>query len=83
MTTQGLAAFVAREVRAELARQRVMQRQAAEWLGISQPQFGLRLNGEIEFRPSELDRLAEGLGVPVTTFLPSPVTSVTAVTSAA
>ena len=72
MTTEGLPAYVAREVRAELARQRVTQQQAAKWLGISQPQFGLRLNGEIEFRPSELDSLAKALGVPVTTFLPSP-----------
>lgn len=61
---------VAREVRAELARQRVTQRQVGEWLGISQPQVGARLRGEIEFRPSELDRLAVALGVPVTQFLP-------------
>lgn len=81
--TQRLPAFVAREVRAELARQRVTQRQAAEWLGISQPQLGLRLNEEIEFRTSELDRLADALGVPVTTFLPSPVVASTAVSSVA
>jgi hypothetical protein len=29
-----------------------------------------RLNGRIEFRPSELDSTAEMLGVPVTQFLP-------------
>ena len=69
--TQGLPAFVAREVRAELARQRVTQRQAAEWLGISQVQFSRRLGEEIEFRNSEVERLAEALQVPVTQFFPA------------
>ena len=77
--TQGLPAYVAREVRAELARQRVTQRQAAEWLGMSQVQLSRRLGDEIEFRPSELDRLAEKLSVPVTTFLPSPASIIPAV----
>ena len=70
--THSLPEHITREVRAELARQRVTQRQVAEWLGISQPQVAARLAGEIEFRPSELDRLASALGVSVTTFLPTP-----------
>lgn len=69
--TQGLPEYIAREVRAEMARQRVTQRQMAEWLDISQPQVASRLNGEIEFRPSELQKIANAMDVPVTNFLPT------------
>jgi transcriptional regulator with XRE-family HTH domain len=69
--TQNLAEYVAGEVRAEMARQRVSQRQLAAQLGLSQVQIQRRLAGRIEFRPSELDRAAELLGVPVTQLLPS------------
>lgn len=55
-----------------MARQRVTQRQMAEWLDISQPQVASRLNGDIEFRPSELEKIAEAMDVPVTLFLPAP-----------
>lgn len=71
--TQILPEFIAREVRAEMARQRVTQSQMAQWLGISQPQVAARLNDEIEFRPSELDKIAEAMDVPVTRFLPTEV----------
>jgi len=70
--TQNLAEYVAAEVRAEMARQRVSQRQLAAQLGLSQVQIQRRLAGRIEFRPSELDGAAELLGVPVTRFLPAP-----------
>lgn len=70
--THGLPEYIAREVRAEIARQRVTQRHVAEILGVTQSQVGARLRCEIEFRPSELDALAEAFGVPVTTFLPTP-----------
>lgn len=70
--TQSLPQYIAREVRAEMARQRVTQRQMAEWLDISQPQVASRLNGDIEFRPSELEKIAEAMDVPVTLFLPAP-----------
>ncbi len=68
--TQNLAEYMAAEVRAEMARQRVSQRQLAAQLTLSQVQIQRRLAGRIEFRPSELDRAAELLGVPVTQFLP-------------
>jgi transcriptional regulator with XRE-family HTH domain len=73
--TQNLAEYVAGEVRAEMARQRVSQRQLAAQLGLSQVQIQRRLAGRIEFRPSELDRAAELLGVPVTQLLPSAPTA--------
>lgn len=69
--THTLAEHVAREVRAEMARQRVSQLQLATRLGLSQPQISKRLTGRLEFRPSELDAVAELLGVPVTQFLPA------------
>jgi transcriptional regulator with XRE-family HTH domain len=69
--TQSLPQHVAREVRAEMGRQRRTHRELAEALGISQPQVTKRLNGDIEFRPSELEQVAEMLGVPVTQFLPA------------
>lgn len=71
--TQTLAGHVAREVRNEMLLQGVSQRELAAHLGLSQPQVGKRLNGVIEFRPSELERAAELLGVPVTKFLPGGV----------
>lgn len=73
--THSLPDHVAREVRAEMARQRMTQRRLAAHLGLSQPQVMKRLNGAIEFRPSELERAAELFGVPVTQFLPTPASA--------
>jgi transcriptional regulator with XRE-family HTH domain len=53
-----------------MARQRVTQRALAAHLRLSQPQITKRLNGQIEFRNSELEEAAGLLGVPVTQFLP-------------
>jgi len=55
-----------------MGRQRMTHAQLARHLGISQGQTTKRLNGRIEFRPSELDAAATALGVPVTQFLPQP-----------
>lgn len=68
---EDLSTHVAREVRAEMARQRVAQRQLAQHLGLSQVSISKRLRGVIEFRTSELERTADLLGVPVTHFLPT------------
>lgn len=67
-----LTHLVATEVRAEMGRQRVNQRQVGEILGKSQPQVSARLLGELPFNTAELDALAEAWDVPVTTFLPVP-----------
>lgn len=67
---QDLKLWVAAEVRAELARQNVSHRQAAEWLGMSQSQITRRLNGKIAFDTVVLEILARHLGVPVRQFFP-------------
>ena len=66
--TESLTHRVAGEVRAEMARQRVTQREVAEHLGVSQPQISARLRGEIAFDTVELEILARAFGVPVTKF---------------
>lgn len=53
-----------------MARQRLLHRQLAVHLGISQGQVSARLRGDIEFRPSELEKVAEFLDVPVSQFFP-------------
>ena len=68
--TQSLSQYVAGEVRAETARQRVSQRALAEVLGLSQGQVSARMGGDVEFRLSELERIAVLLKVPITHFLP-------------
>lgn len=44
--------------------QKVAQTAAAERLNMSQAALSRRLLGRVEFRPSELEALAEMLGVP-------------------
>lgn len=73
--TQTLSEHVTLAVRAEVRRQGVSQRWIGEQLGLSQPQIHERLHGVVEWRNSELERLAKVLDVPVTTFLPT--TSIT------
>lgn len=70
--TQGLTQRVASEVRAEMARQHVSQRQIAEALGVDQSQVSRRLRGEIALNTTELEQVANFLGVPVTNFLVTP-----------
>jgi transcriptional regulator with XRE-family HTH domain len=72
---ESLTDRVAAEVRAEMARRRMTQRQLAEIMGISQPQVMQRLTGKLGFRLSELEHLAKALDVPVARFLPADVTS--------
>jgi transcriptional regulator with XRE-family HTH domain len=67
-----LSEYVAREVRAEMARQGVSQRELAERLGFAQSGLSKRLTGQLTFRAEEWERIAEILGVPVTQFLPVP-----------
>jgi transcriptional regulator with XRE-family HTH domain len=69
---EGLTPRVAAEIRAEMARQGVSQRQIGEVLGISQPQVSKRLLGEVAFNTTELEKVAEFLGVPVTNFMHTP-----------
>lgn len=63
---------IAGEVRAELARQRITQRDLAEALDMVQPALQLRLSGQRSFRAEELVQVAGALNVPVAQFLLSP-----------
>lgn len=76
--TQSLTLRVAAEVRAEVARQQLTHKQLADQLGISQPQMTKRLNGVLAMDTTELDRIAEILGVPVSRFLIAPATAAAA-----
>lgn len=62
-------------ISAEMTRQGISQREMARRLGWSQQYAWRRLsvheNADVEFTPSELERIAAALDVPVTTFLPS------------
>lgn len=69
--TNSLPADIAAEVRAEISRQRKTQRELSEILGISQQQVSERVLGEVEWRISELVRVARWLDVPLTKFLPT------------
>ena len=71
--TQSLAQTIATEVRAEMGRQRVSGRQLTKVLGLSQAQMSKRLLGQIEFRPNELQKIADHFGVPVIRFFPDGV----------
>lgn len=62
---------IAGEVRAEMFRQRVSQRELARRTGLLQQRLSRRLTGDVEFRASELETIAEALDVPVSRFLPS------------
>lgn len=67
-----LPRVIAAEVRAEIARQKgPTQRELAELLGLSQPQVSDRIRGDVEWRISELAKVAELLGVPITKFVPA------------
>ncbi len=52
-------------VRAELARARRSQGDAAKQLNLSQPAMSRRLTGEVDFTVAEIRSLADWLGVPV------------------
>ena len=70
MPHQSVADSIRRNVKAELERQHISQRALAHRMGLSQVQVWKRLNGTIEFRPSELEIAANLLGVEITSFLP-------------
>lgn len=68
--TTSLQEHVAREVRAELGRQRMTQGALAAALGRSEAYTTRRLSGEVAFKLDELEHVAEILRVPVTDFIP-------------
>lgn len=63
------AANLAANVRAEVARRRLRQSDIAAQLGLNQRAMSRRMLGEVEFSATELNRLAELLGMPVARLL--------------
>lgn len=72
-----LSQAVRASITAELTRQAISQRELARRVGFSQQYLWRRLSdaerADLEFTPSELERIADALGVPVAQFLPAPV----------
>lgn len=64
---------IADNVRAELARARRSQTQAAAAIGLSQPSMSRRLMGEVDFTVPELMSLAAWLEVELARLLPPDV----------
>ncbi|HEY8664636.1 MAG TPA: helix-turn-helix transcriptional regulator [Propionibacteriaceae bacterium] len=60
---------VARNVRAEMSRRRITQAVVARHLNLSQSSVSLRLTGSAEFKVSELQAVAELLGVSTASLL--------------
>lgn len=71
--TQPLTNTVAAGVRAELARRGISRADAAARLGISRTLLWHRLRGDSSFTVTELEAMAELIGVPVAHFFPASV----------
>lgn len=75
MTTNTVAASVGDEVRAMMARRRISQTKLALAMGKSQSSVNRRLRGKQPFDVEELAQVAQILDVPLSTFLPDPVSA--------
>lgn len=64
---------IAGNIRAEISRREINQVSLADHLGMSQSQLSSRLRGRVEFRPSEIEKIAQMLEVPITV-LTTPLT---------
>ena len=67
-----LAASVAAEIRAEMARQQVSQQHIADALGVSRQAVSRRITGEVPWDIAEMSKVAAALGVPVHSYMPAP-----------
>lgn len=56
---------IAANVRAEASRRNVKSHELAELLGFSETSLRKRYNGGIEFRPSEIEKIANYMGIPI------------------
>jgi transcriptional regulator with XRE-family HTH domain len=66
--TQTLPTHVAAEIRAEMARRRMTQRELGEILDLPQSSISKRLQGQTPFNVAELEKVAAALNVPVSRF---------------
>lgn len=63
---------IAAEVRAEMFRQKVTQRELASRIGWRQPRLARRLTAKVAFRSGELASIADALGTYPGKFLEAP-----------
>lgn len=56
---------VAAEIRAEMARQRITQRDLAASAGLTTAYLSRRLTGDVALSTEDIERLAGALGVPI------------------
>lgn len=61
---------VADQVRAEMARRRVKQKDLVSALEMAQPAVSRRMNGKVPFNVDELAKIAELLGVRIVDLIP-------------
>ena len=66
---------IAERVRGAMAERRITGAELARRLEVTQPYMSRRLTGEVEFRYSDLERIAEALDVPLSRLLPAEVTA--------
>jgi transcriptional regulator with XRE-family HTH domain len=67
---KSLNLHVAREIKAEMARQDLSQSELGHLLGISQRVVSSRLRGETEFTLGDVDIILRALGIPLEQLLP-------------
>jgi transcriptional regulator with XRE-family HTH domain len=67
---KSLNLYVAREIRAEMARQDMSQMRLGHLLGISQRVVSSRLRGETELTLGDVDEIIRVLGIPLEQLLP-------------
>lgn len=71
ITTPTLTEYVAGELRAYLGRHEISRSELGRRLGVEDTWVGKRLKGQTEISLADLDRIADALGVEVTSFLPT------------
>jgi transcriptional regulator with XRE-family HTH domain len=67
-----VSSFVRGQLRAEMARRQLSQRDVAAELGVSPMWVSSRLNGRVSIAVDDLALFAQVLDVPVAQFLPAP-----------
>lgn len=73
-----LSTHVAEEIRVWMTRRRMSGERLAKELGVSSAWISYRINGQVDLRLGELERIAAALGVEVAALLPAPARDVNA-----
>lgn len=69
--TQPLADFVAAQMRAEMARRLMSAAELGRKIGVDETWVRRRMRGQYAITMSDLERIADGLDVPVAQFIPT------------